>query len=182
MEVISETLKIYRIKPDEMTIGQIRKYFSNFSDDSLVGNFSVFYDSDQDIVYFGSKTDSEDFCIRMLSDLRRAEIILPNYFNEVKSEFFREVISVLINCVNIRLSKIPADVPVINPDSRFITIADDIFQISKIVSVRRSDEGSRSYLEVLITNKRASIKKEFSSRAFRDSEYSRIISILQAAA
>lgn len=181
METISGTLRIYRICPEEMTIGQIRKYFSSFSDDCPVGRFSIFYDSDSDIIYFGSEPDpkAEDFCIRMLSDIIHAERVLPQYLQNAKTIFMKQVITVLTNCVNKRLSQMPVSSSENNPDSRFVTVADDIFQISKIVSVRRRDEGGRNYIEVFITNKKASIKKEFPSKEFRDSEYDRIAAVLQ---
>lgn len=184
MEVINEELRIYRIRPEEMTIGQIRRHFSNFSDDCLVGHFSVYYDSKKDIVFFGSEADKqlEDFCIRMLGNMEQAKEVLPNYRKYAKSAWLMEVSAVLLNCITERLSKKPVRKPAKNPDSKFINIADDIFQISKIVSVRRRDEGSRCYIEVFITNRKASIRKEFPSKRIRDAEYDGIISILQNAA
>lgn len=182
MEVINEALRLYRISPDEMTIGQIRKHFSNFSDDCLVGHFSVYYDSEKDIVYFGTESDTqmEKFCIRMLSDMEYAKEALPGYERAFTSVSCKEMAAVLWHCVNKRLEKVSAEKVTMNPESRFITVLDDVFQISKIVSIRRRDEGYKCYIEVFITNKRASIKKEFTSRALRDSEYNRIISVLQA--
>lgn len=183
MQAINEELKIYRIQPGEMTMGQIRKYFTNFEDDCLVERFSVFYDAEQDAIFFGDNKADEEmerFFIRVLSNLPYAEEFLLKHREKMRVSYYLETTGVLLNCVKARLEKLSAAENGGNPDSRFIKIGDDIFQISKIVSVRRRDECERPYIEVFITNRQASVKKEFGSKSMRDEEFKRISRCLAA--
>lgn len=187
MEVINEELRVYRIDPGELTIGQIKTCFRSWEDDEKIGGFMALYDKARNRLLFGPNADEHvvQFGIKALSTSpERALERLNELSGQWRTQGCREF-SDILKCVIIHrreMERSKTKEVTVNPNTRFISVDGDIFQISKIVSVKRRDSGGRYYIEFYITNKRASVTKEFSSKNERDFEYSRVQKILESAA
>lgn len=192
MQAIDEELKLYRVDFGELTMAQIRKYFYGWPDDDKLCTLTSFYDEETDIFYIGpTANDSQiKFAKKALSyDPKYSLGRMLNYvLPDLQSPVNRCHTAHLIRAVEHRMelhreaeAKKNADLPA-NPNTKFITVDGDIFQISKIVSVKKLDEGGRHYLSFYITNKQASVRKEFTSKKLRDTEFTRIQKILESAA
>ena len=182
MQVINESLGIYRIAPGELTMKQIRENFTNWADDFKLDELILFYDQETDRVMLGSGAAEEQvkICLKALSDISDGTLAKLNQLSrdfQVPSN--RDIAKILIQVVSVRLEKVERKEHIAIPGTKFISIDGDIFQISKIVSVKSRDEAGRYFIEFYITNKRASVKKAFSSRALRDSEFERIQKVLE---
>lgn len=187
MQVINEELDLYRIDSGELTIGQIRKYFKNWDDSFRLDELIAFYDSESDKVIVGPKaSDTQiNFCIKALSRIENETIErLKRKFSEFQFLESRELAAILIRVVMVRLEKKMDQQRTCEsvPGSKFISVDGDIFQISKIVSVKSRDESGRYYIDFYVTNKRASVRKTFSTKSLRDSEFQRIQKTLEAMA
>lgn len=187
MKVIDELLGIYSINPGELTMKQIRENFSNWADDFKLDELIMFYDQEEDQVLVGPGVRGEQIHLSR-KVLSRIEPETLNDLNELRSTFQipsnRDVAGILYRVVTKRLEKKQRQTreqgPI--PGTKFISIDGDIFQISKIVSVKSRDEAGRYYIEFYITNKRASIKKMFATKTLRDSEFQRIQKVLEMVA
>lgn len=185
MTTINERLRIYRITTDELTMKQIRENFSDWGDKDTLGGLILFYDQAEDKVLIGpgSWDMQVNFCVRVLSaDSHKALDKLDLYSKQYQSEAMKVTGKILTRVVTKRMEKSEREKETeLYPSSRFISIDGDIFQISKIISVKSCDDGGRHYIEFYITNKRASVRKEFSTRQARDCEFQRIQKTLAAA-
>lgn len=182
MEVINESLRIYSVSFEELTVKQMREICSGWSDQARLGGLILFYEEKEDKLLTGpSITERQlDFCVKVLSTepkeaMERLERI-PFHL-----DCNQTIVEILKKAIANRMKSIRWNDTGINPNSRFISVEGDIFQISKIVSVKKRDDGSRHYIEFYITNKRASIRKEYYSETIRNSEFTRIQKILEAA-
>lgn len=180
---ISERLRIYRISFEELTMKQIRENFRNWEDQDRLGGLIAFYDRDEDklLIGPGAVESQVNFCVKALSADRHDALDRLNQF--IKQSYVMgnaEMCQVLKFVINERMQMSEHECDnVANPNSKFISIAGVIFQISKIVSVKKRDDGNRHIIEFYITNKKASVRKEFSSQQLRNSEYQRIQKILE---
>lgn len=179
MQVINEELGIYRIVPGELTMGQIRKYFKSWDDSFKLDELIAFYDIESDRVVIGPRASDTQisFCIRSLSSIENETLEwLKRKFVAFQFTESRELTLVLLNAVTARLERKIDQQKVCEPvpGSKFISIDGDIFQISKIVSVKSHDESGRYYIDFYITSKRASIRKVFATKSSRDLEFQRI--------
>lgn len=186
MTPISEQLRIYRIAPGELTMKQIRENFGNWKGQYKLNELVAFYDQDEDMVLIGPAAHESqiDFCIETLSAIGHNSLNeLNQYLNQLQIEANRTVCIILMRAISKRIQMAEQERnDDVNPNSKFISIDGDIFQISKIVSVKKRDDANRYYIEFYITNKRASIKKEFSSLQLRNSEFQRIQKTLEMVA
>lgn len=187
MKAIDELLGIYRITAGELTMKQIRENFSTWDDDFKLDELIMFYDQEKDQVLVGPGVREEQIrlCCKALSKIEPETL---DELNEMRSTLRipsnRDIAEILFRVVEKRLEKqykqSKEHEPI--PGLKFISIDGDIFQISKIVSVKSRDEAGRFYIEFYITNKRASIKKAFTNKALRDSEFQRIQKTLELVA
>lgn len=179
MQLLNRELQIYSGSVSELTFGFVRSLV-NFSDDKLLNDVSVWYDKENDKFVINETYVNElyEFCEK---GLQRPLELLKRKLPELQG---REEIALLIIQVLEHRKKrsMENSRTESNPNSKFVSIGGDIFQISKIVSVKTKDEAEKSFIEVYITNKRASIKKQFSSRCHRDAEFAKVKSILEMSA
>lgn len=186
MVPISEQLRIYHISPSELTMKQIRENFNDWKDQDKLGGLIMFYDLDEDAVLIGPHASEVQvgFCVKALSARGYDSLdALNQYLGRFNTEDNRAVCEILMRVITVRNQKAKQERNnEVNPNSRFISIDGDIFQISKIISVKKRDEGGRYYIEFYITNKRASVKKEFKTQYLRDSEFQRVQKVLESAA
>lgn len=185
MTTINEELRIYRIGIEELTVKQIRRIINGWEDQNKIGGLTLFYDMDTDRLLVTPSTNEAqiDLCIKALSSepdvaLEKLEV----QKKQLRLDVNREICAILQHVVKIRQEKRRNQPMEVNPNSRFISVGGDIFQISKIVSVKKRDDGNRYYIDFYITNQRASIRKEFDSKLIRDSEFVRIQQTLVSAA
>lgn len=185
MQVINESLGIYQIDLGELTMKQIREISVNWDDEDKLDGLIMFYDQETDRVLIGPGAREEQvrICLKALSDISDGTL---GKLNQLSCDFQvpmnRDIAKILIQVVSVRLEKMVRKEHIAVPGTKFISIAGDIFQISKIVSVKSRDEAGRYFIEFYITNKRASVKKAFSNRALRDSEFERIQKVLEMVA
>ena len=186
MVPINEQLRIYCISPGELTMKQIRENFKDWDEQDKLDALIMFYDQDEDMVLIGPNASESqiNFCIKALSAQGYDALDKMNqYLERFCINGNRGVCRILIQVMTKRIQKANLECnDNITPNSRFISIDGDIFQISKIVSVKKRDEGRRYYIEFYITNKRASVKKEFATKYLRDSEFQRVQKTLESAA
>lgn len=179
MDLLNENYRIYSASISEITLGVIRK-LSNFTDETSVGSILTWYDEKNDRFVINSMYVSEllAFCeLGFYRPLNRLIVRLPEF------KAYREVVELIIRVRKARGEEIINKSEFANnPNSKFVCIGDDIFQISKLVSVKCRDEADKSFIEVYVTNKHASIKKQFQSRAIRDAEFGKIKKILELSA
>lgn len=185
MQVINESLGIYQIDLGELTMKQIREISVNWDDEDKLDGLIMFYDQETDRVLIGPGAREEQvrICLKALSDISDGTLGKLNRFSrDFQVPTNRDIAKILIQVVSVRLEKMERKEHITVPGTKFISIDGDIFQISKIVSVKSRDEAGRYFIEFYITNKRASVKKAFSNRALRDSEFERIQKVLEMVA
>lgn len=185
MKAINEELRIYQINLEDLTVKQIRKITDGWNNEDRIGGLAIFYEKETDMLFIGPGAVEAhiSLCIKALSeDPKIALEKLKLRQSQMRLDVNREIIAILSNVITTRQEKKRYQPIVVNPNARFISIDGDIFQISKIVSVKIRDEGNRYYIDCYITNRRASIRKEFNSKQERNSEFERIQKILEAAA
>lgn len=184
MEVIDNSLRIYRVSFDALTVKQVHEMCSGWNDQDRLGSLILFYEEDEDRLLIGPGITAQQvfFCMKALSSepneaLKRLDRIQLQ-FQCVCNQM---IIKILKKVITNRMQRGKENEMMTNPSPRFISTDGDIFQISKIVSVKRRDDGSHHYIEFYITNKKSSIRKEYNSQLVRDSEFFRIQKILEAA-
>lgn len=180
MKLLNADLRIYSSDMTDLTFGQIRS-IQNFRDDEPISQVSAFYDEEKDYFIINSNCVEEiyQFCEAGLS--QSAEV-LQRKLSRLHCRI--ELMNLIIHVRIIREEKEQEkqQAQVINPNTKFVSVGEDVFQISKIVSTKKRDESGRFYIEVFVTNKRASIKKEFRSKTERDLEFTRVQRVLVSAA
>lgn len=178
MQVINPALKIYSANMSELTFGQVRK-FINFSDEEPINSIAAAYDPESDKFIINENSVSEIY--------RFCETGLRKSAAEIKAKlpFFKtrvELVYIILAALTEREARdIQFSEEQSTPNCRFVSVDGDIFQVSKIVSVKRRDEAGRYYIEFYITNKGASVKKCFPSKEKRNREFLRIQTILERA-
>lgn len=187
MKAIDELLGIYSINLGELTMKQVRENFSNWEDDFKLDEFIIFYDQEKDQILVGPGVREEQIylCRKALSRIEPETLDrLLEQHSRLQVPSNRIVAQILMRVVTIRLEKQKTQSKELEtiPGSKFISINGDIFQISKIVSVKSRDEAGKFYIEFYITNKRASVKKVFASKLSRDTEFQRIRNVLERVA
>ena len=185
MQVINESLSVYRITPGELTMKQIREISVNWADEDTLNGLIMFYEQETDRFLIGPKASEKqiELCTKALSNLSGETLEkLDHLSRDFQIPSNRDIVMILMNVVSIRLEKIRVKDSEAIPGSRFLSVEGDIFQISKIVSVKSRDEAGRYLIEFYITNKRASVKKVFATKSLRDSEFRRIQKVLETVA
>lgn len=68
MKTLNREKRIYQISGNEISIGQIKKYFSRWRSGWKLNECICFYDFEQDAFYLGPAADQYqiDFCVRIL--------------------------------------------------------------------------------------------------------------------
>lgn len=177
MKLLNSELRIYSADISELTFGQI-KALRNFSDDQPLGDILALHDGKEDnfIIPANHVERLYEFCKKGLSKpIEELEIKLPRFGEN------RDVVRLLIDVLKARGVKKKTEI-VRSPDSKFINIGDDIFQISKLVAVKKCYEGEKAGIDIFVTNKRASIRRLFSSTVERDEEFMKVQRILEISA
>lgn len=180
MRLLNEEFQIYSVNVSELRFGQIRR-FHNFDDNEPLSNLQVYYDKKSDRFVINEEHEKElyEFCrlgfTRPFEELKKK---LPEF--RVHTEIVKLIISVRTTREEKAICKQKEEA--INPNTKFISIGDDIFQISKLVSVKCCDEADKAFIEVFVTNKRASIRKLFPTKSIRDFEFSKVKKILELSA
>lgn len=177
MKLLNSELRIYSADVSEFTFGQI-KALRNFSDDKPLNDILALYDGEKDNFIIPSNHVERlyEFCVKGLNKpIEELEIKLPKF------EVMGDVVRLMIDVLKARGVKKKTEV-VRSPDSKFINIGDDIFQISKLVAVKKCYEGEKAGIDIFVTNKRASIRRVFSSVIERDEEFMKVQRILEISA
>lgn len=179
MKLLNEKLQIYSADMSELTFSQIRS-IQNFGDNEPISVISAFYDSTND--KFVINTD----CVNDIYGFCEAGLQKTSEYARQKLPFLRRkelgnlILSTLLKREEKELER--RQEQALNPNAKFVSIGDDIFQISKIVSVKKRDEGNEFYIEVYVTNRHASVKKRFSSKNMRDFEFVKVQRTLELTA
>lgn len=174
MKLLNSELRIYSADISEITFGQI-KAFRSFSDDQPLGDILAFHDGEEDkfIIPANHIERLYEFCEKGLSkSIEELEIKLPRFGAN------RDVVRLIIDVLKIREAKKKAEI-VRSPDSKFINIGDDIFQISKLVAVKKCCEKECFGIDIFVTNKKASVRRLFNSEIERDKEFLKVQGILE---
>lgn len=185
MQELDQELRIYSANVSELTFGQI-KGLRNFKDEEPLDSIAAFYDEEENRLILNSNTAEFNyvFCKAGLSQSAATLQRSLTAFRAGRRELIRLLIQIRIDREK-KEQKQDQPVPestLVNPDSKFVNVGGDIFQISKIISVKKIDTGDKSMIEIFITNRRASVRKEFFSKRERDLEFSRVCKVLELAA
>lgn len=175
MELLNHEFQIYSANISELTFGAIRRGFKNFTDNESVGCVSAWYEHTTDKLIL-----NKDYVIRNKGLYEFCEKCFMQPLEELRTLNItgigrKEIVEMIANIRIKREQKaISEREATSNLGAKFIGIGDDVFQISKIVSVKCRDENLKFFVEVYVTNKQASIKKIFPSKVLRDQEFLKV--------
>lgn len=164
MKLLNDEFQIYSANVSELRFGEIRS-FHNFDDNEPLSSLQAYYDKESDRFVINEEHVKElyEFCrLGFARPLEKLKKKLPEFRTRI------ELVKLIINVRTTREEKVicKQKEEAINPNTKFVSIGDDIFQISKLVSVKCSNEAERAFIEVFVTNKRASIKNHFPVKLF----------------
>lgn len=183
MKLLNEKYQIYSGNISELTFGFVRN-LKNFSDEQTLNNIACWYDEERDRFVINEDSKDKDlykFCLACFEQPIEHVVCKIKNFKWIGS---KETALIIVRIRRERENRefIRSKNENINPNTKFVNIGDDVFQISKLVSVRRRDEADKSFIEVFVTNKQASIKKQFSNKEIRDYEFNKVKNVLELSA
>lgn len=194
MKELNKELRIYSSDMSELTFGQIRRGFCNFSDNETIDSIAVYYDKKNDRLVINEKSEERlyNFCEKGLRNSIESLLIkIPKFKLPSNSEIAQVILEVL------KERAIKNKTFALCPSSGFINIGDRIFKTSSIRMVKKLNHASKAYILVFtkpyqinedfisfidFENAKPVVGIEFSTYTERDIEFDRIKKMLQKSA
>ena len=168
MKLLNEKHRVYEFELSDLTFKEIRG-LNMFRNDETLNDIAMFYREDEDKILVRVK--DPDFCIKVLellwSDAEFDTLKIPHYKSEL--------VQLLIRISKKRREKQSREIEMgerpKTPNGRFIAVDDSVIQICKIISVKPYGDKA---IDILTTNKTASVRKIYPTSIIRDFELSRL--------
>lgn len=187
MRCVDNELRIYIFCFDELPIRVVNDVLASFDRnfDGTLGETSMYYDEKSDKIMINQnfkRCDEEIKFIKKIMSLNNIEEYNEALRNEGTNLRKTEMRILRIAFRKRQMKKRDTSRELdIKPNVKFLEISGNLFQISKIISVKISCEHGKYFLNVNMTSRCASIKKEFPSKEEANRELNRINDILLSA-